>query len=100
MIPMNDFIVGNEANIRKFFDKLIISPEEQDEDQKEEEESLRIVEENRISAVNADPALLADLSKYLVDAMEAIRAKAKDLYPEGEVEVSLEQLQSLLGELS
>eukprot|EP00009_Paramoeba_aestuarina_P005955 CAMPEP_0201507994 /NCGR_PEP_ID=MMETSP0161_2-20130828/1471_1 /ASSEMBLY_ACC=CAM_ASM_000251 /TAXON_ID=180227 /ORGANISM="Neoparamoeba aestuarina, Strain SoJaBio B1-5/56/2" /LENGTH=627 /DNA_ID=CAMNT_0047902501 /DNA_START=52 /DNA_END=1935 /DNA_ORIENTATION=- len=94
MIPMNDFIEGNEVAIRKFFDSLILKPEEQDDAQKEDENEQLKLEEKRIDAVQPDLKLLEELTTYLSQNFQEIKKKYvfRDNKEEGE-ELSEEEME-------
>ena len=65
MIPMNEFIDKNDANLRTFFDQLILEPSKQDEDQREEEEELKAAEGERWALAKPNFEKLGSLAKHL-----------------------------------
>mmetsp|Transcript_37048 Transcript_37048/g.58292 ORF Transcript_37048/g.58292 Transcript_37048/m.58292 type:complete len:810 (-) Transcript_37048:107-2536(-) len=83
MIPMNEFIDKNDSNLRVFFDKLILDPSKQDQDQREEEEELKQAEIERWNGAQPNFETLGSLAKHLDSSSKKIgsnmeaRAKKK-----------------------
>eukprot|EP00008_Paramoeba_atlantica_P002354 CAMPEP_0201502736 /NCGR_PEP_ID=MMETSP0151_2-20130828/84294_1 /ASSEMBLY_ACC=CAM_ASM_000257 /TAXON_ID=200890 /ORGANISM="Paramoeba atlantica, Strain 621/1 / CCAP 1560/9" /LENGTH=257 /DNA_ID=CAMNT_0047896357 /DNA_START=1874 /DNA_END=2647 /DNA_ORIENTATION=+ len=95
MIPMNEFIESNQENIRNFFDNLLLSPELQDADQKEEEEELKRAEEERLALNSVDFRVLQEFSNYLSEKIEKIENASLSFESEDEEQIFQTQLTSL-----